>query len=159
MDKIRVKEINYFDGCPILSMKDDVVNSAALSYKSLQCGMYVNVVIEEVNDHDKYITLSLNEFVKGRLYLDHMADFPLKTMPPKFTKVGKTIKARVFNVDAENRHLEFTKKDTLLKAKTPVFQSYKECKKGSKIVGVIVKENEFGYVVKSFGGIKCLLTF
>ena len=59
--------------------------------------------------------------MKGRLYLEHMADFPLKTMPPKFTKIGKEIKARVFNVDTEGRYIEFTKKDTLMKEKTPVY--------------------------------------
>lgn len=55
-----------------------------------------------------------------------MADFPLKTMPPKFTTVGKEIKVRVFNVDVEGRYIEFTKKDTLMNQKTPVYQSYKE---------------------------------
>jgi hypothetical protein len=47
--KIRVKEINYFDGCPIMSMREDIVGSAALTYGDLKCGMYVNAVIEEVN--------------------------------------------------------------------------------------------------------------
>lgn len=50
-----------------------------------------------------------------------MNDFPIKVIPPKFTKVGKEIKVRVFNVDANARCLEFTKKETLLKAKTPVY--------------------------------------
>lgn len=121
LDKVRVKEINYFDGCPILSMRDDVVNTNAINYGSLECGAYVKAVVEEVNEQDKFITLRLNEFVKGRLYLEHMADFTIKTMPPKFTKIGKEIKVRVFNVDPKTRSLEFTKKDTLLKPKTPVY--------------------------------------
>lgn len=50
IDKIRVKEINYFDGCPILSMKDDIVNSSVLNYDSLKCGMFVSATIEEVNE-------------------------------------------------------------------------------------------------------------
>lgn len=32
IEKIRVKELNYFDGLPILSMREDVLNSAALDY-------------------------------------------------------------------------------------------------------------------------------
>ena len=83
--------------------------------------MYVSAIIEEVNEAKKYISLTINEFVKGRLYLEHMADFPLKTMPPKLMKVGKEIKVRVFNVDVEGRYIEFTKKDTLMKEKTPIF--------------------------------------
>ena len=103
--------------------------------------------------------MKLNEFVKGRLYIEHMADLPLKTMPPKLTQVGKEIKVRIFAIDYKTRYIEFTKKETLFKDKTPVYQSYREADKGSKIVGIVVDENEHGYVIKSFGGIKGLLTF
>jgi ribosomal protein S1 len=159
VDRVRVKEINYFDGCPILSMREDIVGSAALTYDSLRCGMYLNTMIEEVNTQDKYITLKINDFVKGRLYLEHMADLPLKTMPPKLVQVGKEIKVRIFHIDYKTRYMEFTKKETLLKEKTPVYQSYRDCDKGSKLVGIVVDDNEHGYVIKSFGGIKALLTF
>jgi ribosomal protein S1 len=121
-----VKEINYFDGTPILSMRDDIVTTAALNYESLACGHVVAGIIEEVNAQEHYVVLQLNEFVKGRLYLEHMADLPLKTMPPKLTQVGKYVKVRVFYVDLKTRYVEFTKKETLMKEKTPVYQSYKE---------------------------------
>jgi ribosomal protein S1 len=76
--------------------------------------------------------------VRGKLFIEHMNDFPIKVLPPKYTKVGKEIKVRVFNVDANSRCLEFTKKETLLKPKSPVYQSYKDALKGAKIVGVVV---------------------
>ena len=159
IQKIRVKEINYFDGCPILSMRDDIVATVALTYESLKCGQYLTATIEEVNQQDKYIVLMVNEFVKGRLFLEHMADLPLKTLPPKLAVVGKEIKVRVFSIDYKTRYVEFTKKETLFKEKTPVYQSYRDARKGSKIVGVVVGENEHGYIIRSFGGIKALLTF
>lgn len=31
--------------------------------------------------------------------------------------------------------------------------------KGDKVLGVVVGENEHGLVIKTFGGIKCFLTF
>jgi ribosomal protein S1 len=46
-----------------------------------------------------------------------------------------------------------------MKKDVPVFNSYKEVKKGDKVVGVIVAECEHGYVVKSFGSLKGLLTY
>ena len=49
LDKVRVKEINFFDGCPIMSMRDDIVGSAALTYADLKCGIYINAIIDEVN--------------------------------------------------------------------------------------------------------------
>lgn len=38
IDRIRVKEINYFDGCPILSMRDDIIATVALNYDQITCG-------------------------------------------------------------------------------------------------------------------------
>lgn len=121
--------------------------------------MYLNATIDEVNTKDKYVVMKLNDFVKGRLYLEHMADLPLKTLPPKLTQVGKEIKVRIFYIDYKTRYIDFTKKESLFRDKTPVYQSYREADKGAKIVGVVVDENEHGYVVRSFGGIKGLLTF
>jgi ribosomal protein S1 len=125
IDKVKVKEINYFDGCPILSMREDIVGTSVLNYDQITCGMYLNPVIEEVNTKDRYITLKVNDFVKGRLFLEHMADLPLKVLPPKLIQIGKEIKVRVFSIDYKTRYIEFTKKDTFFKEKTPVYQSYK----------------------------------
>lgn len=47
---MRVKEINYFDGVPILSLRDDVVNSSALNYKNIKCGDFISATITEVNE-------------------------------------------------------------------------------------------------------------
>ena len=88
-----------------------------------------------------------------------MADNALKVMPPKFQEAGKEISVRVLSVDSSKRSLEFTKKDSFMKADAPVYQSYKEVKKGDKVIAVVVAEAEHGYVVKSFGNIKGLLTF
>ena len=53
----------------------------------------------------------------------------------------------------------FTKKDTLLKDKCTVFTSPRDAKKGDKVYAVVVGKTEFGFVVRSFGGVKGLLTF
>jgi len=63
----------------------------------------------------------LNDFVKGRLNLEHMADYPMKVIPPKYLDFGKPLKVRVFNVDPQTRTLEFTRKETFLKGKSEVY--------------------------------------
>lgn len=126
IEKVIVKEINYFDGVPILSMKEDIVGTVALNYDSLVCGQVLAGIIDEVNIQGRYVVIKVNDFVKGRLYIEHMADLPLKTIPPKLTQIGKYAKVRVFYVDLKSRYVEFTKKETLLKEKTPVYQSYKD---------------------------------
>ena len=104
LPEVRVKEFNFFDGKPILSMKMDIVKSSSLDYKSLAIGECMTGTIESVNANDaqKHIVLKLGDFVKGTLSLDHMADHPLKVIPPKFTQVGKEIKVRIFNVEGRN---------------------------------------------------------
>lgn len=156
---MKIKEINYFDGVPVLSTRDSVLASASLNYSMIKAGEFFTAKIEKVNLAKQYISLSVNQFVKGNLNIEHMADNALKVMPPKFQEVGKEISVRVLNVDSSKRSLEFTKKDSLMKSDAPVFQSYKEVKKGDKVLGVVVAECEHGYVVKSFGNLKGLLTY
>ena len=69
------------------------------------------------------------------------------------------IKVRVLNVDADKRLLELTKKDTFLKEDCPVYASHRDIKIGDELTSVVVAQNSFGYVVKSFGSLKGLLTF
>jgi hypothetical protein len=38
LDKVRVKEINFFDAVPYLTMRKETVGSAALDYNSLEVG-------------------------------------------------------------------------------------------------------------------------
>ena len=155
LSQVRVKEYNYFDGMPVLTMKPDAMEGV-LDYKSINVGDCHTATIESVSEIKKIVTLTLNDFVKGTLTIEHMADHPLKVIPPKFTEVGKQIKVRVFNI--EKRSITFTKKDTFMKDKTPVYTSVSELSQGSKLVGVVVGQAEHGFVVKSFGGLKGLLT-
>jgi len=113
LGKVRIKEFNYFDGMPILSNKQEILESQALEYSSLTPGLDVKGKITEVKE--TFVVVALSDFVKGRLYLEHMADVPIKIIPPKLQKVGKSVKLRVFSVDAEKKMVEFTKKESLLK--------------------------------------------
>lgn len=55
-----------------------------MNYSMIKAGDFYNAKIEKVNLAKCYITLSINQFVKGNLHLEHMADNALKQMPPKF---------------------------------------------------------------------------
>lgn len=92
-----------------------------MNYSMIKAGDFYNAKIEKVNLAKCYITLSINQFVKGNLHLEHMADNALKQMPPKFQEAGKEISVRVLSVDSSKRALEFTKKDSFMKSDAPVF--------------------------------------
>ena len=82
----RVKEYNYFDRVPILSMLPKIVQSESLDYKTITVGDFHQAQIEQVISDDpsnKRIVLKIGDFVKGVLALEQMADHPLKVIPPK----------------------------------------------------------------------------
>ena len=83
--QVRIKEHNYFDGKPILSMKEEVLTASVLDYDSVNVGDITYATIESVNAVNKQVSLKISEFVKGVLTLEHMADHPLKVVPPKLT--------------------------------------------------------------------------
>ena len=83
-ESVKVKEINYFDGIPVLSSRDSVLNSSSINYSMIKAGAFFNAKIEKVNLAKQFISLSINQFVRGNLHLEHMADNALKVMPPKF---------------------------------------------------------------------------
>lgn len=154
--EVRVKELNYFDATPILSMMPSVVGSTSLDYKTLTVGAFHKGTIEKVvQEGQKRVILKLGDFVRATLPIEHMADHPLKVIPPKFTEVGKEIKVRVFGIDG--RHVELTKKDSLMKDSVQVYDSLNDLKPGMTLCGVVVGKTEHGFVVKSFGGLKGLL--
>ena len=158
LPEVRVKEYNFFDRMPILSMIASTVKSHSLNYKTLAVGECMTGTIESVhaNEAIKRVVIKLGTgFVKGILSLEHMADHPLKVIPPKFTKVGKEIKVRVFNI--EGRQVELTKKDSLMKDSVPVYTALSDIRPGMKLQGLVVGKTEHGYVVKTFAGLKGLL--
>jgi len=155
---VRVKEHNYFDKVAILSMLPSVVESESLSYKTLTVGAFHKATIESIhseNPANRRVILKIGNFVKGVLPLEHMADHPLKVIPPKFTQIGKTIKVRVFGI--QGRHVELTKKDSLMKEGVLVATSLNDVRQGMTIHGVVVGQAEHGFVIKTFGGLKGLL--
>ncbi len=46
-----------------------------------------------------------------------------------------------------------------MKHDVPLYKSQKSVKKGDKVIGVVVAQNEHGFIVKSFGEVKGLLNF
>jgi len=67
---------------------------------------------------------------------------------------------RVFSVDENSRSIIFTKKDTFMKEDAENCDGdISKIKRGAKVMGFVVGETSYGYVVKSFGNIKGLLTF
>lgn len=124
LPKVVVKEINYFDSIPMVSMREDLLQTTALTYAALRPGQTVQAEVETVDEVAKKLVLRLNKFVRGVLPIEHISDNPLKVLPPKYAKEGKKITVRVFSVRNHGRKaddLAFTKKDSLMKESVEIF--------------------------------------
>ena len=62
-----MKELNYFDGVPILSAEKGVGNMQQVEVGSFQQGTISKV-------EKDYVVISLSDSVSGRLHLEHMGD-------------------------------------------------------------------------------------
>jgi hypothetical protein len=55
LDEVKVKEINYFDSKPILSLRQSLIKAEAISYETIQVGQYFQAVIEKVVAEKNYV--------------------------------------------------------------------------------------------------------
>jgi ribosomal protein S1 len=146
---------------PIMSCREDILKADALNYGQIKVGMFLNATIKGASKDGKGVNLKVNSFVKGLFPIEHMSETPCRQIPPKFEILDKEIKVRVFSVDVDSRSIIFTKKDTFMKEdeEDEGMGEISSIKKAHKVMGVVVGETSYGYVVKSFGSIKGLLTF
>ena len=137
-----------------------MTKTSAVNYHGIKVGQVFDAAtICKVDAEGRFIELKLSEFVTGRLYLEHMAEQPCKLIPAKYQELDKTIKVRVLSVNAEKRMIEFTKKDSFMRDDCPVYEGHRDVKIGDEVTGVVVATNQYGYIVRSFGTIKALLTY
>lgn len=81
---VKVKEVNWFDGVPVVSVRDTLVGADQLNYHQIQIGEYLTATITKVDAPRACVVLRVNDFVQGNLHIEHMSDNPLKIIPPKF---------------------------------------------------------------------------
>ncbi len=64
---LRVKEINYFDGTPIVSSLETILNKGILDWSSLKPGKPLKVNVKGVVG-ENYLEVEINDFITGRIY-------------------------------------------------------------------------------------------
>ena len=96
LEHVKVKEVNYFDGVPILTARANLVASEVINYATIKPGQYVTGKVHEVLKDKDCLKIKISDFVYGYLHLEHMGENPLKSIPPKFAEVGRELKLRVF---------------------------------------------------------------
>lgn len=62
LKQVRVKEVNYFDGLSVVSMRDDVLKAEAFDYTQVAVGQYLNAKIKKISETSSVI-LKVNSYV------------------------------------------------------------------------------------------------
>lgn len=115
-----------------------MINKNVLSWESLHGG---DVIKGEVirQEGENYVVVKINDFIEGRVYREHLSDIPLKKIPKSFaTNIGKKMKFRILFVNQEQKIVELTLKDLLIRNKKKMPLSFNEVEHGRKFTGVIV---------------------
>lgn len=85
------------------------------------------------------MNVKLSEFVKGRVYWEHLSDIPFKKIPKSFeTNFGKWLKMRVLNINPLKKILELTLKESIVKGKKKMLETFDNLEYGKKFTGHIV---------------------
>lgn len=114
IEKVLVKEYNFFDDRAMLSAKNNAFENEFFTYDNLTIGKFAKGKIEEIKSD--CLILKLNNYILGKLPKEHLSDFPLTKMPKKF-KIGQVLPVRIFAYDRRTKHLQFTTKESLMDEK------------------------------------------
>lgn len=76
--EVRVKEINWFDGLPVVTIRQALLGADCLNYHQMSVGQYVKATVARVDTINKFVVFKINEFIQGKLNIEHMGDGPLK---------------------------------------------------------------------------------
>ena len=159
--KARIKEFNYFDGIPIVQPLIETDGKPLVTWETVSGGMTVEGIIKDIVD-EEYVNISINEFVSGRLYREHITDVPQKRISKKIkSSIGQKITLKVWKVVQHKRILELTGKESLIKEKQFVPTEYEDPRvsTGIEITGVLQKEHAQGYILEFYNGIRGYLPF
>jgi hypothetical protein len=158
---IKIKEFNYFDNVPVASTLEGINQSTVLSWETVTGGITVEGTIREIVE-DSYIVVDINDKIFGRVYKFHLTDTPQKHIPKKLkNSVGKKMTFKTWKVENGEEILELTKKESIIKEKVFVPRDMDDpmVKNGVKLTGVMVAQDEKGYIVQYFNDLRGFLPF
>ena len=157
---MKIKEINYFDSLPLVTSKALEMSKEVLNWSDLKAGQAVRGLIQKIETD--YILVKINNFIFGRVYKEHLTDFPMPKIPTSYeTNVGHKVKLRIMSVNSRLKRLELSLKDSLVKnrKKMPVGPNDENLlSPGHKFSGIVVSQNDYGYIVQ-FYDVKGLLKY
>ena len=151
IEKVIIKEYNYFDDKPIITTNIPKDTQDFISYETLKVGQFITGVIHHIDQNIIYVTI--NNYIEGQIPLVHITDYPLNKMPLKF-KIGQKIKSRVFSFQKDTKNLILTMKETLQSSEVKLYSSINEMHDGESVYVVYLGNGLYSHSNNIIGTLK-----
>ena len=151
IDKVIIKEYNYFDDKPIITTDIPKESDNFISYETMKVGQFITGVINHIDQKVIYITI--NNYIEGQIPLVHITDYPLNKMPLKF-KLGQKIKARIFSYNKDTKNLILTLKESLQSPEVKLYSDINEIHEGECIYVVYLGNGLYSHSNNIIGTLK-----
>ena len=148
-----IKELNYFDGIPLLTTENDKVKAKLITWDNMNIGDLIKVEVMEVKENE-FVKVRINSFIYGIIPIHHLVEYKFNKIPSKFKK-GNMISARIFSIDRVAKYLIFTRRKKfaqIMKKREEVsILNREEYKFGDAFIGIICNINETRVIAKAIG--------
>jgi rRNA biogenesis protein RRP5 len=145
IEKVCVKEYNFFDDKPIVTTRKDFLDHSLTTWDNIQPGLLVNGSVKEIKSDS--IIVKLNDYITGKIPKEHLSDYPLSKIPKKF-KNGQSIKCRVFAFDRSTKNLILTIKESLMDENVLLTGDIDKIREGEEIYVTYVGNKLFHHAGK-----------
>ena len=151
IEKVIIKEYNYFDDKPIITTNIPKDTTDFVSYESLKVGQFITGIIHHIDQKTIYITI--NNYIEGQIPLIHITDYPLNKMPLRF-KIGQKIKARVFIYNKDTKNLILTLKESLQSPDIKLYSTIDEMHDGESVYVIYLGNGLYSHSNNIIGTLK-----
>lgn len=147
----RIVQLNLIDGLAIVSLQESVLERPFMKLADLKPGTLVEGVVKRIVD--KGICVSIGNKFDGFCHETHFSDRGATSKSRKKLTEGSKVKCRVLKVDAPNRFILLTHKQSLISSKLHPLTNITEAKVGEVYDGEVLKVSDRGLLVGFYNGV------
>jgi ribosomal protein S1 len=156
--RVRIYDFSLIEDIILLSCRQSVLNALFMNYDELKIGQIVKCTVKNINAKNGGVSVKLSDFVTGFIPKTHTSDVPLsESMLPRKLKPGSELKCKIIQLNPEEKRCVLTAKQTLIKSKLPLIESFDQVRLGMETYGVVVSIQSYGMLVGFLNDMKGLL--
>ncbi|CAD5119944.1 DgyrCDS8525 [Dimorphilus gyrociliatus] len=151
----RILDIDYVDNQLLVTLKKDILNQKYLSHHDVEVGSIVKATV--LNVRTTGIIAAISDKINGFIPKFHLSDVTSKKLEKTPAK-GSKVKCRIIAVNASEKKIKMSCRNSILGLKGKMISSLNECEVGETVSGYIVQITDKGVLVAFLNDIKGFVT-